>query len=201
MTAPEVRYPAIQLKDINGNFVFLTLNENDEILVKTDKEYSNRYYINKGLGWNIAYSFTLDKNETMYLAFETNGSRIHATARKVRVIDLNNQPIYLEIVTLKNATVDVLGSDISDRIFNADLNLGTENIDLIMYDETTTIEDEGTEAPFSSTLRSERRTITEEYIENEYILRENGYRVLKFNNLSDNSEVKIEYNSTGYQEE
>ena len=158
-----------------------------------------RYYINRGLGWNIAYNFQLNSGVTSYLAFETQDDRIHATQRNVQVVGLDNSLIDCEVTTLKNATVDTLGTDITDTsVFNADLN-SDNGINLIMYNETTTISDEGTEAPFSNRIRADRRSEGSEYIANEYILRENAVRVLKFENKGDGN-VQIYYSSTGYQE-
>jgi len=158
-----------------------------------------RYYINRGLGWNIAYRFELATATTAYLAFETGDERIHANARGVKVVGLDNSLIDCRISTLKNATVDALGNDITDTsVFNADLN-SDNGINLTMYDETTTISDEGTEAPFSNRIRADRRAASDEYIVNEYILRENGVRVLKFENLGAGT-IEIDYSSSGYQE-
>jgi len=159
-----------------------------------------RNYINRGLGWNIAYQFELTSGSTAYMAFETQDDRIHASGRRIKVIGLDNQLIDCRVTTLKNATVDTLGTDISDTtIFNADLN-SDNGINLKMYDETTTITDEGAEAPFSSRIRADRRSANDEYITNEYILKQNDVRVLKFENIGDGN-VEAEYSSTGYQEE
>ena len=160
---------------------------------------NDRYYIHQGLGWNIQYNFDMIANSTTYLAFETGEPEIHATSRRVKAIGLDNQLIDVRVTTLKNATIDVLGNNISNRVFNGDLNLNN-SIELNMYDETTTIADEGTEAPFSSRMRADRRQAAQEFITNEYILRKNNFRVLKFENLGDGS-VEIEYASSGYQEE
>ena len=163
------------------------------------KQRSNRFYINKGLGWNIAYQFQLNTGVTSYLAFETGEERIHASNRRVKVIGLDNQLIDVRVTTLKSAVVDILGNDITaTTVFNADLD-NDNTINLTMYDETTTITDEGTEAPFSSRMRADRRSATGEFITDEYILRKNGIRVLKFENLGDGN-VEIEYSSTGHQE-
>ena len=163
------------------------------------KQRSNRYYVNKGLGWNIAYQFELTSGSTAYMAFETQDERIHAANRRVKVIGLDNQLIDCRVTTLKNATVDTLGNDItSTTLFNADLN-SDNGINFKVYDETTTITDEGTEAPFSNRLRADRRQASQDFITDEYILRENGVRVLKFENLGE-GDVEVEYSSTGYQE-
>jgi len=155
--------------------------------------------ISRGLGWNIAYSFTVTGNSTVYLAFETGEERIHAVQRRVKVVNQSSQEVGCTVTTLKNATVDTLGADITDTtVFNADLN-SDNGINLTMYDETTTISDEGTEAPFSNRIRADRRSATGEFITDEYILRKNGIRVLKFENLGDGN-VEIEYSSTGHQE-
>ena len=164
------------------------------------RQRSNKWYIHKGLGWNIAYQFQLNTGVTSYLAFETGEERIHATNRRVKVIGLDNQLIDVRVTTLKSAVVDTLGNDITaTTVFNADLD-DDNTINLTMHDETTTIADEGTEAPFSSRLRADRRSAAGEFITDEYILRKNGIRVLKFENLGD-GDVEIEYSSTGHQEE
>ncbi len=174
-----------------------------EVIQRLRRDYklerSNRWYVNKGLAWNIAYQFQLNTGETKYLAFETGDDRIHATSRRVKVVGLDNQLVDVRVTTLKNATVDVLGNDItSTTVFNADLD-NDNTINLTMYDETTTISDEGTEAPFSTRLRADRRSASQEFITDEYILRKNGIRVIKYENLG-NGNVEIEYSSTGYQE-
>ena len=164
------------------------------------KQRGNRYYVNKGLGWNIAYQFELTSGSTVYMAFETQNERIHAANRMVKVVGLDNQLIDCRVTTLKSATVDTLGSDITaTTLFNADLN-SDNGINLKVYDETTTITDEGTEAPFSSRLRADRRQADQDFIADEYILKQNDVRVLKFENLGDGN-VEVEYSSTGYQEE
>ena len=188
---PEKLYSR-QLKELFNN----SLNTNG--LLSTSN--TMQYYINNGLGWNIAYSFTVAGNSTAYLAFETGTKRIHAVQRKIKVVNESSQEVGCTVTTLKNATVDTLGTDISDTtIFNADLN-SDNGINLTMYDETTTISDEGTEAPFSSTIIADRKSANQEFITNQYILRENGIRVLKFENIT-NNDLIIEYASTGYQEE
>ena len=155
--------------------------------------------ISRGLGWNIAYSFTVTGNSTVYLAFETGEERIHAVQRRVKVVNQSSQEVGCTVTTLKNATVDTLGADITDTtVFNADLN-SDNGINLTMYDETTTISDEGTEAPFSSTIIADRRSASQDFIANQYILKTNGIRVLKFENITSNDLV-VEYSSTGYQE-
>ena len=164
------------------------------------RERELRNYINRGLGWNIAYQFELISGSTAYMAFETQDERIHAANRRVKVIGLDNQLIDCRVTTLKNATVGTLGNDItSTTLFNADLN-SDNGINLKVYDETTTIIDEGTEASFSSRLRADRRQADQDFIADEYILKQNGVRVLKFENLGDGN-VEVEYSSTGYQEE
>jgi len=164
------------------------------------QQRSNRYYIYNGLGWNIAYQFELTSGSTVYMAFETQDDRIHAANRMVKVVGLDNQLIDCRVTTLKSATVDTLGNDItSTTLFNADLN-SDNGINLKVYDETTTVSDEGTEAPFSSRLKADRRQTDQEFIADEYILKQNDVRVLKFENLGDGN-VEVEYSSTGYQEE
>jgi len=164
------------------------------------QQRSNSFYIYNGLGWNISYTFQLSTGETKYLAFETGEDLIHATNRRTKFIALDNQLLDCRVTTLKNAIVDTLGTDISDiTIFNSDLN-SDNGINLTMYDETTTISDEGTEAPFSSRIIADRRSSGQEFITDQYILKKNGIRVLKFENLGD-GDVEVEYASTGYQEE
>ncbi len=163
------------------------------------KQRKIRWYVYNGLAWNIAYQFQLNTGVTAYLVFEAGEERIHATSRRVKVVGLDNQLVDVRVTTLKNATVDVLGNDITaTTVFNADLE-NDNTIDLSMYDEATTIVDEGLEAPFSSRIKADRRSANQEFITDEYILKRNNFRVLKFENLGDGN-VEIEYSSTGYQE-
>ena len=184
-----------ELTELRDKFINLIIGKNGLL-------YSGntiQYYINNELGWNIAYSFTLTGNTTAYLAFETGTERIHAIQRGVKVINNSSQEVGCTVTTLKNATIDTLGTDITDTtVFNADLN-SDNGINLTMYDETTTVSDEGTEAPFSSIIIADRRSANQEFIANQYILRTNGFRILKFENLT-NNDLIIEYSSTGYQE-
>lgn len=172
--------------------VFRTIRKS---LVVTD---SLADMIDKGQGWNIQYSFTLAGNSTAYLVFETFDSPIHATSRRVKGIDIDNQIVDLRVTTLTNATVNVLGNDISNRVFNANLNKDSSNIDIKVYDETTTITDEGLDSPFSSRIKADRRMAGQQFIANEYVLKNNNYRVLKFENLN-NGDIEVEYSSAGYQ--
>lgn len=153
--------------------------------------------IEQGFGWVASYNFELAAGATAYLAFETSVPDIHVRNRSVNVVDLANQVIDVKVETLANVTINTLGNDISSNIINANLNLNN-SIVLSMYDETTTVTTDGDKIPFSGTIAGDRKQVGSTFISDEYILKNNDYLVLKFvNNGTGN--VRIEYNSNGYQ--
>lgn len=153
--------------------------------------------IERGNGWVAHYEFSLTSGTTVYLVFETSDKYIHVRNRSVNVVDLDNQIINVQTKTLTNATIDTLGNDISDKVINANFNLDN-SIQIDMYDETTTLTDEGAKLPFSGTLRADRRQAALSFIQDEYILKRNNYLAIKFENLGD-GDVRVEYTSNGYQ--
>lgn len=151
----------------------------------------------RGNGWVANYSFDLAAEETAYLVFEASDKYIHVRNRSINAVDLENNVIDVTIETLKNATIDALGNDISENIVNANLN-ENNSIELNAYDETTTITDEGNKVPFSGTIAGDKKRTSFSFIEDEYILKLNDYLVLKFEN-NGSGDVRIEYHSNGYQ--
>lgn len=156
------------------------------------------HYIKKGLGYHVNYDFTLPAGETKYLVFKTLDDFIHAFNRRVNAIDEDNAIIRLKVETLIGAEVDTLGNDISQNITNANLNY-ENNLNLKMYDETSTLISEGSRKPFSGTMAADRKRIAQDFISEEYILENESYLVLKFENEG-NGELTVEYSSAGYQE-
>lgn len=154
--------------------------------------------IEKGNGWIVNYDFDLVAGATAYLAFETGDKHIHVRSRSLNIVDLSNQVIVLRTETLAAATIDTLGTDISENVINANLNIA-DNIDVTMYDETTTVTAEGSRIPFTKTISGDRKQAGATVISDEYILELNGLIVLKFVNEGIGN-VRIEYNSNGYQE-
>lgn len=188
MSEPRTTEILERLKQAFRNNVFGFVN----IPINSDR-------IEQGYGWIASYEFELAAGATAYLAFETGNPDIHARNRNVNVADLGNQIIDVKIETLANATIDTLGVDISENIINANLNLDN-SIVLSMYDETTTVTSEGGKIPFSGTISGDRKQVGTSFISDEYVLKNNDFIVLKFvNNGSGN--VRIEYNSNGYQYE
>ena len=163
-------------------------------------EFSKEKILKDGNSWDISYSFTMEAgnpNPVSYLFFTFGEDEsIHPSYRKVNVIDTGNQPINLTVSTLVNPTGDVLGEDISDKIINSNLDI-SNTFNFNMYDETTTLTDEGTRVPFSSTIVSERKLASSDYIEREYIAPKGGTIAIKFENKGAGS-VFIEYMAGGH---
>ncbi|MFW6282028.1 MAG: hypothetical protein ACOC1O_04465 [bacterium] len=163
---------------------------------------SREYFLVVGDSWDISYNFNSEggskENPNInYLVFTFGEEeKIHPTYRKVNVIDLDNQIINLRISTLVNPTIDTLGNEVSENIVNSDFNRDND-FDFKFYDETSTLSDEGTKVPFSNTLRAERKSISTEFIDREYIAPINGIIAIKFANYG-SGEVRIEYSSGGH---
>lgn len=155
--------------------------------------------VENGNAWLISHDFVMDSGTTAYLIFRSTGRHIHATNRRVNVVDLGIRLINVKITTLKSPTIGTLGNDISSKIINANFNYA-DNIDLEMFDETSTVTNDGPEAPFSGTITADRRQAAAEFISDQYILEVDSYLALKFENLGQ-GQVRVEYNSNGYQHE
>ena len=155
--------------------------------------------IERDNGWVCNYLFDLISSETKYIAFMAGTDKfLHIRNRNINVVDLSSSIINVSTETLANAIVNTLGTEISDNIINANLNI-SGGIDLKMYDETTTITSEGNEVPFTGTIAGDKKQAATTFINDEYILKQDDVIVLKFVN-NGTGDVRIEYNSNGYQE-
>lgn len=163
---------------------------------------SRESIVKNGDSWDIAYSFEMESgsesNPTVnYLVFTFGANEeIHPTYRKLNVIDTGNRLINLKIETLVNPTIDTLGTDISSKIINSNFNI-ENSFNFSMFDETSTLTDEGTRVPFSNTVIADRRSAGAEFIEREYIAPREGVIALKFSNYG-TGDIKVEYSSGGH---
>ena len=155
--------------------------------------------VTRGLGFYIYYEFDLPLDTTKYLVFIPGEVDIHAQNRRVNIVDLDNQLINVKINTFADATVNTLGTDISEKIINADLN-NDNGILLSFYDDTSDVDVSGAvRLPFSGTISGDRKSVASTYITNEYILERQEPLVVEFINNSTQGDVRVEYNSFGYQ--
>lgn len=153
--------------------------------------------IENGDSWDIHYEFNLLSGETKYLVFSFgNTEYIHPTTREIRILDLGNQITNVEISTYTQPTIGTLGNDISNKVFNSNIN-EEDNFDFIMYDETSTVTDDGIKLPYSATLSVDKKSVAGEFIERAYVAPVDGYIVLKFVN-NGSGEVGVEYNAGGH---
>ena len=154
--------------------------------------------IDRGLGWDIFYRFELLSGESGTLLLETGDIDIHANDRTVRAIDLENKIVNVRVTTITDFDVVETGNDISEKIVNSNFNFN-DDIQLSFYDETSEISVNGMQkTPFSGTLKADRRLTESQFIEREYVLENNGYLAIQFENQGD-GDVEIEYSASGYQ--
>ena len=160
--------------------------------------------LDEGHAFGINHNFELAAGETGILLLETIDTRVYGKSRRVDIIDIDNQPINVEVATFANVTPDVIGDDISSGIVNLDVD-SSNTIDLQGYNETTTIERDvdgnpvgAIELPYGGIIKSERRTGRTVYITEKYILPRNSYLAVEFVNNGAGA-VAIEYGATVYQ--
>jgi len=147
--------------------------------------------------WIVSYSFEIPANTTYYLIFEFGeDEEIHPTYRTIRASDLSNNIINLEMSTIINPPSYTLGTMIDKNIINSNFNK-ENSFNFHMYDETSSITDEGNRIVYESSLQADRKSSSISFIENEYIAPLGGIVALKFDNVG-GGDIRLEYISGGH---
>ncbi|MFP4457561.1 MAG: hypothetical protein ACLFPS_07870 [Clostridia bacterium] len=161
---------------------------------------NHRDLVDRGYAWHVSYQFTIDKNETIYIVYDVeNGADVHPINRRVTAgDDDNNQLINLLIETIPEVQVDTYGTEITDdSLINSNFNLDLSDIPFKVYSGGNEITPLSDKRPFSGRIKSERRQGKAEFIDTEYVMKNDAALAIKFTNEGE-GDLKVVYNADGY---
>lgn len=161
---------------------------------------NHRDLVDRGYAWHTNYQFNLPTGSIVYIVYDVeNGADVHPINRRVLAADDgNNFSLNLLVETIPEVQVDTFGTEITNTaLINANFNLDLTNIPFRVYSGGNVITPLSDKRPFSGRIRTDRKQGDAQFIDTEYVMKNNSAMAVKFTNQGDGG-LDVIYGADGY---